>query len=134
MEPPYKTLKNISRAPDIQGICDVYFAAVEKGVRVGLIGLEGKDISTVISFAAFKRLLRETLGLLVEKHLHGERSVLTHLTREDHIARHKELHRALDELVADFIQHTGKLPSKTALLDLMTWSNEQQNDPTELDT
>ena len=50
---------------------------------------------------------------------------------EDHIKRHKELHVALDELVADFINHTGKLPSKITLMELMEWSADQIKNPTE---
>ena len=53
------------------------------------------------------------------------------LTPEGHKARHKELHRALDELVADFIRHTQGLPSKTTLLTFMQWSSEQCENPTE---
>jgi hypothetical protein len=48
----------------------------------------------------------------------------------NHRARHVALHRSLDELVADFIGHTGALPSKTSVLDLMQWSFEQTLNPT----
>jgi len=53
------------------------------------------------------------------------------MTREEHIAKHKELHRALDQLIADFIDHTENLPSKTNLLVFMTWAHEQTICPTE---
>ena len=46
-----------------------------------------------------------------------------------HIARHQELHRAFDELLADFITHTGKLPSNTTLMEFLTWSYQQTIDP-----
>ncbi len=52
------------------------------------------------------------------------------MDKKEHIIRHKELHNKLDELSADFIKHTGKLPSKTTLLELMTWSHNQTIDPT----
>lgn len=52
------------------------------------------------------------------------------MNHEEHIVRHKELHKKLDELVADFIDHTGKLPSDTNLMELMTWSCEQTKNPT----
>jgi hypothetical protein len=49
-----------------------------------------------------------------------------HNQREiDHKNRHKELHNMLDELVACFISETKNLPSKTTVMELMTWSNEQ---------
>jgi len=47
------------------------------------------------------------------------------ITGKDHLERHKELHRCLDELVADFIGHTEAVPSKTTVLELMQWSNKQ---------
>jgi len=53
------------------------------------------------------------------------------LTKKEHKERHIELHKAVDELVADFITHTGKLPSQASLLDLMSWSHEQTLNPTE---
>ena len=49
---------------------------------------------------------------------------------EEHWQRHKELHRALDELVADWIAHTNGLPSKASLLEFMMWSAEQMRCPT----
>lgn len=52
-------------------------------------------------------------------------------TREEHIARHVLLHQQLDELLADFIAHTGKRPSRATLIELMQWSHEQTLNPTE---
>jgi hypothetical protein len=51
--------------------------------------------------------------------------------RNIHILRHKELHKAFDELIADMMQHTGRLPSKTSVRQLMEWSNSQTENPTE---
>jgi len=56
---------------------------------------------------------------------------MSEMTNEEHIERHKELHQALDELLADFIQHTSALPSKTTVLELMQWSHAQTIDPTD---
>lgn len=53
------------------------------------------------------------------------------MSPEAHKARHVELHKMLDELVADFIGHTGNLPSKTSLRELMQWAYEQTISPTE---
>ena len=52
------------------------------------------------------------------------------MTKEEHIEIHKDLHKKLDELVADFLTHTEKLPNSTTLLDFMTWAHEQTLDPT----
>lgn len=54
-------------------------------------------------------------------------------TIEEHKQRHLELHKMLDELGADFIRHTDKLPSKSTIMELMTWSFEQTKNPTELE-
>lgn len=53
------------------------------------------------------------------------------MTPEEHKEVHVRLHKALDALAADFIMHTGKMPSKTTLMEFMTWSNEQTTNPTE---
>lgn len=57
------------------------------------------------------------------------------MTRDEHIARHKELHRALDELLVDFIAHAspgrlGRL-SETPLMELLIWSAAQTKNPAE---
>ena len=49
----------------------------------------------------------------------------------EHKKRHEELHKNLDELVADFINHTKKLPSKSTVMELMEWSFKQTVKPTE---
>lgn len=46
-----------------------------------------------------------------------------------HIQRHKELHRYLDELLADMIDNTEMLPSTTTVMQLMEWSHEQTKNP-----
>jgi len=50
---------------------------------------------------------------------------------KEHKKRHEELHAALDQLVADWISQTEKLPSKSTVLELMTWSHQQTINPTE---
>ncbi len=52
------------------------------------------------------------------------------MTKEEHIKVHKELHKNFDNLLADFILMTDKLPSKTSLTDFMKWSHEQTINPT----
>lgn len=54
------------------------------------------------------------------------------MTKEEHIARHIDLHRKLDELIADWIGHTQNLPSKSTVMELMAWSHSQTIDPTEV--
>lgn len=51
------------------------------------------------------------------------------MKKEAHIQRHQELHKAFDELLADFITHTGKLPSESTVMELMQWSHQQTTDP-----
>ena len=47
------------------------------------------------------------------------------MSPNEHIERHKILHLYFDELVADFIRYSGRLPSKTSVMELMQWSYEQ---------
>jgi hypothetical protein len=47
----------------------------------------------------------------------------------NHQLWHRELHRQLGDLVADFIVCNGKLPSKTTVMELMQWSAEQGKNP-----
>jgi hypothetical protein len=58
--------------------------------------------------------------------------VAEELTPEQHRERHVALHRSLDELLADFIGHTGSLPSQTTLTEFLTWSHSQTLDPAEV--
>jgi hypothetical protein len=57
-------------------------------------------------------------------------------TKEDHKKRHVELHRALDELLADYIRHNPDKDTYTQspLIDLIEWSYKQTQDPTEIIT
>jgi len=50
---------------------------------------------------------------------------------DEHKEHHKRLHKAFDELLADFLRHTRKFPSKTSTLELAKWANEQTIEPTE---
>lgn len=53
------------------------------------------------------------------------------MTDEEHRQRHQELHRALDELAADWMAHQprGKLFSNSTILELVRWSFEQTREP-----
>lgn len=53
------------------------------------------------------------------------------MDKEEHKQRHEILHKELDELLADYIRHTGKPISNTTLLELMEWSFKQTKKPTE---
>lgn len=53
------------------------------------------------------------------------------MTTEEHRDRHQTLHRHLDELVADWVRHTGRRASQSTVMELMQWSYEQTLDPTE---
>jgi hypothetical protein len=63
------------------------------------------------------------------KRITRKKPALTELEIEKHRLRHELLHKQLDELVADFIAVTGKLPSQTTILDLMAWSDKQRYHP-----
>ena len=53
------------------------------------------------------------------------------MTKEEHKQRHIELHKYLDELVADWITHTrNTLPSKATVLELLDWSHTQATEST----
>lgn len=53
------------------------------------------------------------------------------MTENEHKQRHIELHKNLNELVVNFIQHNdGALLSQTSVMDLMRWSHEQTINPT----
>lgn len=55
--------------------------------------------------------------------------------RELHKTRHLELHKAFDELLADYLaQNRDARPSTTSVLDLMQWSHQQSIKPTETPT
>ena len=53
------------------------------------------------------------------------------MTPEEHRKMHVELHKAFDELLADWITHTKCFPSQNTVLDLMNWSYEQTINPSE---
>lgn len=58
------------------------------------------------------------------------------MTPEEHKQRHKELHRAVDELFADYIEHH---PNQIGFINmplqqLLEWSFEQTQNPTEKPT
>lgn len=53
---------------------------------------------------------------------------------ERHRARHVELHKCLDELVADYLRHQGlggTTLTDTSVMALMLWSADQMRHPTE---
>ena len=50
---------------------------------------------------------------------------------KEHKERHILLHKYFDELLADFIDHTGKVPSKTTVMEFMEWSYKQTQMPDE---
>lgn len=52
------------------------------------------------------------------------------MTKEKHKERHLELHKNLDELIADYIMHNDKMLTETTVFELMQWSYTQTVDPT----
>lgn len=57
------------------------------------------------------------------------------MTKQEHIKIHKKLHKALDELIADWVDNQPKEKYKgiteTTILELIEWSCEQTKNPTE---
>lgn len=54
------------------------------------------------------------------------------ITPDEHRTRHAELHKALDELFADYMRHHATArPSNTTLTQLIEWSYLQTQNPTE---
>lgn len=54
------------------------------------------------------------------------------LTRQEHIERHKNLHRSLDELLADWITNSGlerPYPTEHTISELIEWSCQQTINP-----
>ncbi len=54
------------------------------------------------------------------------------MTKCEHKERHKQLQKMLDELVADYIIQSGKRLGNSTIMELMTWSIGQVENPTEL--
>ena len=51
------------------------------------------------------------------------------MTREELQERHTELHRSLDELLACFIETTGRNLSTTNLVEFLEWANRMRENP-----
>ena len=51
------------------------------------------------------------------------------LTPEEHQKRHVELHRAIDELLADWLAHMPDASIDRAIIDLVQWSYKQTLSP-----
>ncbi len=51
------------------------------------------------------------------------------LSKEELIARHKELHKGLDQLVACYITESKKNLTGTNLMEFMEWSFQQTINP-----
>ena len=44
---------------------------------------------------------------------------------------HEELHKAFDELLADYLLYSQKVPSEVNVFELMKWSYQQTLEPVE---
>lgn len=54
------------------------------------------------------------------------------MNKEEHIIIHKQLHKALDQLLADWIQVEGLVPfTNRPIRELMEWSYSQTINPKE---
>lgn len=52
------------------------------------------------------------------------------MDKSEHIKRHKELHKAFDELLADAIEHGNFIPTRDTIFELIRWSYTQCNEKT----
>lgn len=74
MKPPSETMKNVHRERDITDTCDVFVSPVAAtrlvyGVpnytlRIGIVTPKGGDVSAVISYEAFMRLVKHAQSTL----------------------------------------------------------------------
>lgn len=53
------------------------------------------------------------------------------MTEREHKEKHRQLHEALDELLADFIEHSEDSSTLlcTPIIKLMEWSSKQVKEP-----
>jgi len=51
------------------------------------------------------------------------------MTKDEHKLKHVKLHEALDELLADFIDHTEGPILNRPITDLINWSYKQTQNP-----
>lgn len=63
------------------------------------------------------------------RHNYGSAEQRGIMTDAEHKTRHIELHKNLDELLADFIIITGKTPSVTMLSEFLEWVHQQTINP-----
>ena len=54
------------------------------------------------------------------------------MTHEEHQQRHVELHKAFDELLADWTIHDRNAHLTSTIEELMKWSYEQTQNPTDM--
>ena len=54
------------------------------------------------------------------------------MTTEEHQQRHIELHKSLDELIADYISCTQRTLSETSVMEFLNWSYAQTINPQEV--
>jgi len=60
----------------------------------------------------------------------GDNRERMNMNRDNHRERHVELHKALDELFADFITHSGtETFTKAPIISLIEWSHAQTIEP-----
>jgi len=54
------------------------------------------------------------------------------MTEQEHKEWHIEKHKQLDMLLGDWIEHSGKLPSTSTVMEFLEWSYQQTIKPHEL--
>jgi hypothetical protein len=102
---------------------------------VGILALTGQQPYAACGFYAGAAMTFALANLL--RHLRGPRRLEEYMVcqrlpdAEAHRVRHQMLHMVLDELLADFIMHTGRRPSETPIMVLVQWPHRQTEQPDE---
>lgn len=78
---------------------------------------------------ASAEMLHAYLGEVLAE-LKAERPADYPITPEEHKRIHDRLHRAMDELVADWMAHEKKPLLNRPIIELMKWSHAQTQNPT----
>lgn len=55
------------------------------------------------------------------------------MDEKKHRQLHVKMHKTLDAVIADFMKHTDRLPSKTPIIELLEWSYQQTIQPDEIE-
>jgi hypothetical protein len=120
--------------PDVKRPLDSanHFGVAASGDQYGIMKMPVRWLARdeAINLAAWLAAIADPDGrefISVLRAIRGETG--STLTPEMHKLRHAQLHRSLDELLADWIRHTANLPSESTVMDFLKWSHAQTLNP-----